>query len=404
MPTKMKQFLTGIFIFISFCCFSQTIASAEYFFNTDPGVGNGNAITINGNTGQIVQTLSIPVNNLSNGFHSLYIRTQGSNNRWSLYDRQNFYLAIIEDTDISNIEYFFDIDNGLETGNLIVANTNSGQLEQTLSIPTASLANGFHSLYVRTQGSNGRWGLYDRQNFYFATIENTTITAAEYFFDIDNGVGNGTALMVNSNSGQLNQNFNIPITGLADGFHSFYLRTQDNAGHWSLYDRRTIYIKDFDFTPDDITNAEYFIDEDPGIGSGTPVTFNDASETSQILNIDTADIEVGDHLFYIRVQDSNGDWSIYDVAEFTVEISLSLNNTLFKTTTIYPNPFENEIAIKINDNVILSEVKIYNNIGQEVYSSSKNKKTLNLSALKSGLYLLNLKTNTGKASFKIIKK
>ena len=400
----MKKFLLLVFTLCSFTAISQSITSAEYFFNTDPGVGNGNLLTTDSNTGVLAQTFNIPTVDLNDGFNHLYIRTKNNDNTWSLYDRTTFYVKGLTQYNITAAEYFYEIDPGVGNGTPLTVNSDAEILSQTFSIPTGDLSNGFHSLYIRTRNNDNAWSLYDRETFYIANFELFTITAAEYFFDEDEGVGNGTALTVDGNSGQLTQVFSIPTNTLSNGFHSFYLRTQDNAGHWSLYDRRTIYIKDFDFTPDDITNAEYFIDEDPGIGSGTPVTFNDASETSQILNIDTADIEVGDHLFYIRVQDSNGDWSIYDVAEFTVEISLSLNNTLFKTTTIYPNPFENEIAIKINDNVILSEVKIYNNIGQEVYSSSKNKKTLNLSALKSGLYLLNLKTNTGKASFKIIKK
>ncbi|WP_372938360.1 T9SS type A sorting domain-containing protein [Seonamhaeicola sp.] len=48
-------------------------------------------------------------------------------------------------------------------------------------------------------------------------------------------------------------------------------------------------------------------------------------------------------------------------------------------------------------------MEIYDTLGKTVYSSSENKSNLDLSNLKSGLYILNLKTNSGAASFKIIK-
>ena len=48
---------------MAMCLFAITsgfaqITSAEYFFDTDPGVGNGTALTISGNT--IDQNLNIP--------------------------------------------------------------------------------------------------------------------------------------------------------------------------------------------------------------------------------------------------------------------------------------------------------------------------------------------------------
>ena len=223
------------------------------------------------------------------------------------------------------------------------------------------------------------------------------------FFNTDPGVGNGTSIAVNSNSGQLTQVFSIPTASLSEGFHSFYLRTQDNDGSWSLYDRQIIYIKDFDLSPDEVSSAEYFIDNDPGVGNGTSIVFGDASQSTQVLNIDSTGLADGDHLFYVRVQDTNGDWSIYDMSLFTIDNSLGIEDSLFKLVKIYPNPFENEISIKLPQSGQIIKTQIYNNLGQTIYRNTENKSALELSNLKSGIYILNLETNLGKASFKIIK-
>lgn len=198
--------------------------------------------------------------------------------------------------------------------------------------------------------------------------------------------------------------FPIPTTSLEEGFHSFYLRTRDNANHWSLYNRQIIYIKDFDFSPDEVTKAEYFIDEDTGIGTGTSIVFGNPSQSTQTLNIDTSGLADGDHLFYVRVQDANGDWSIYDSEIFTIDSNLSTNDSLFKLVKLHPSPFENELNIDAPNTIDIIKTEIYNSLGQTVYTSFKNEKSLKLTHLKSGIYILNLKTKTGQASFKILKK
>ena len=404
MPINMRLLLSSVLVLlICFGTLAQSITLAEYFYDTDPGVGNGTTLIVNGNTGQLTQTFSIPTTSLSDGFHSLYVRTLNSDNNWSLYDRQGFYLKSFNTSNILNAEYFFNTDPGVGNGINLTVSSNSQQLNQTFSIPTSGLSEGFNSLYIRTYNSSNNWSLYDRQTFYLKSFDTFTISAAEYFFNTDPGIGNGTALSVDANTGNLTQTFPIATTGLSEGFHSFYLRTKDNANNWSLYDRQIIYIKDFDFTPDEVNTAEYFIDTDPGVGNGTSIVFGSPSLSAQTLNIDSNGLSEGDHIFYVRVQDSNGDWSIYDSANFTIDSSLGVEDNLFKLTEIYPNPFLNKIKITTPNDIKIIKTEIYNNIGQTVYQSLEDSKTLELSNLKSGIYILNLNTDIGNANFKIVK-
>ncbi len=404
MLINMGRLLSSVFLLFSVCfCFSQTITNAEYFFNTDPGVGNGTALVINSNTGQLTQTFSIPTTGLSDGFHSLYVRTYNSDNNWSLYDRKSFYLKSFLTSNITAAEYFFNTDPGVGNGIALTVNSNTGQLTQTFTIPTNALSEGFHNLYIRTLNTDNSWSLYDREVFYVKHFDAYTITAAEYFFNTDPGIGNGTSLSVDTNSGTLTQTFSIATTGLPEGFHNFYLRTQDSSGNWSLYDRQVIYIKDFDVSPDEISAAEYFIDTDPGVGNGTSVVFSNPSLSTQTLNIDSSGLAEGDHIFYIRVQDTNGDWSIYDSASFNIDASLSTESSLFRLTKLYPNPFSDRLVINTPNNIKITKTEIYDAIGKTVYSNTGHKNILDLTSLNQGIYILNIKTDTGSASFKIVK-
>jgi len=65
------------------------------------------------------------------------------------------------------------------------------------------------------------------------------ITALEYFFDTDPGLGNGSAVAFNS-AGDLTVQFNANINLLSIGKHQLFIRVKDNTGVWS-------YVNETDF-------------------------------------------------------------------------------------------------------------------------------------------------------------
>jgi hypothetical protein len=64
----------------------NNIEGGEYFFDTDPGFGNGTAIPYSGSPGTDLPDFSFGANIgfLSNGAHYLFIRTREVNGKWSL--------------------------------------------------------------------------------------------------------------------------------------------------------------------------------------------------------------------------------------------------------------------------------------------------------------------------------
>lgn len=234
-----------------------------------------------------------------------------------------------------------------------------------------------------------------------------TISSAEYFFNEDPGVGNGTALTVDSNSGELTQNFSISTSGLSEGFNSFYIRTLNDfeAGVWSLYGRELIYIKSFNFIGSEVTDAEYFIDSDPGIGNGTSIEFDDPSLSIQsfVYSTSGSGLSQGVHVFYIRVRNEIGVWSLYDTALFTIDGVLAIEDNLYNTVDIYPNPFINIINMNSSENITVEKVTVYDLNGRIVYQGNKNETTLNLEFVASGVYILELQANNEIGSYKIVK-
>jgi len=64
----------------------DNVQSGEYFFDTDPGFGNGTAIPFGTGLGTNVADFSFgaPLNSLPNGLHYLFVRTREVNGKWSL--------------------------------------------------------------------------------------------------------------------------------------------------------------------------------------------------------------------------------------------------------------------------------------------------------------------------------
>lgn len=180
----MKRILVIVLLLAGSWAAAQSLVRLEYFFDQDPGVGNGTAIGLNSNTGQLEQALSIPISGLSEGIHSLHLRVQTDDGQWSHYDRSVFYISAFSSLDepIIAAEYFFDgPDPGVGNATQIALDANDGELSQSLPLDTEGLAIGTHTVFMRVQGESGLWSLYDKATFTVdpAAIDNTVTASAE---------------------------------------------------------------------------------------------------------------------------------------------------------------------------------------------------------------------------------
>jgi len=315
-------FALVIFSAVTFGQSQKTIQSAEYFWDTDPGEGNGiAAVALDGSFNEVLETAyeaalaSPPIG----GLHLFNIRVKDMDGNWGpVYKRTVATEDSPRNIRITLAEYFWDTDPGEGSATVMVAFDGAFDeaLETALKNPlTTPATGGLHLFNVRVKDENGFWGpVFKRTVAIEDAPRNIKITLAEYFWDTDPGEGSATAMVAFDGAFDealetaLKNPLTTPATG---GLHLFNIRVKDENGDWGPLFKRTVATED---TPRNIkiTLAEYFWDTDPGEGSGTAMVafdgnFNEALETALEAALGSPAIG-GLHLFNVRVRDENGDW------------------------------------------------------------------------------------------------
>jgi hypothetical protein len=307
---------------------ASNIVKAEYFLDTDPGFNQGVNVPI-ATTGTDVAGLVFNVNlaSLSAGFHRLSTRTRDANGKWSLTTNQTFFFEPALAQPLPNVvkaEYFLDTDPGFNLGTNIVLGTPLTDVSGiAFSVNLSSLADGFHRLSVRSKDAYGRWSLTGGQNFFYESVAALStlpnLTRIEYFLNADPGFGLGTAVPVPANTTDAaNVNIAIPIGALSTGFHTMQLRAKSANGRWSLTTVRSFYYEPLPVVAPNVVRAEYFFDNDPGFGLGTPVPVTPPAPDVAGMGIvaNASALADGLHRFSVRTRDASGRWSLVTSSTF----------------------------------------------------------------------------------------
>ncbi len=141
-------------------------------------------------------------------------------------------------------------------------------------------------------------------------VSATDITALEYYYDIDPGMGNGTAVTITPGS-DITKSFIADLSSVDFGFHILYVRGKDENGLWGIP-----YVHPFLKAGGEITHIEYYFDADPGMGSGTAVSFTPGRDVTVNFSPDLSGVSKGQHILYIRGRDENGSWGISHLKPF----------------------------------------------------------------------------------------
>lgn len=314
------------------------IGYVEYFFDVDPGFGNGTPLPVSPGTDIANLPADLPAASLSKGIHRLVIRSRDNLGAWSLSSIKDFYVDAPTPypesaalTDILAAEYFLDEDPGFGNGTSIPVGPAADIIHLQEAVLTGSLPEGIHRVYVRTQNANGIWSLTSVKEWVVITepaYPNSpepagNILAIEYFVDEDPGFGNGTALPVTPEEQMEDLVVAIPASGYTTGIHTLYIRTKNADGVWSLTTVRDFIIEeDFAYpslppSPSDVVLAEYFIDEDPGFGSANAISIASVVDMEGILQgIDISSYASGIHRLYLRTMNAEAGWSLTHHLDF----------------------------------------------------------------------------------------
>jgi hypothetical protein len=132
------------------------------------------------------------------------------------------------------------------------------------------------------------------------------LVEAEYYFNVDPGLGNGMPLSLSQLA--FTGNLELSVEGLATGVHTLYLRVKDARGIWSFYDQQNVAITG-PTTGTMLVAAEYYFDNDPGQGNATALLIPQSSVVDGEFPITLPAGLTGTHSICIRVKDINDQWS-----------------------------------------------------------------------------------------------
>jgi hypothetical protein len=95
----------------------------------------------------------------------------------------------------------------------------------------------------------------------------------------------------------------------------------------------------------------------------------------------------------------NGDLSGH-VRVYDLSTVLKTNDFLVSKFSVFPNPVKKYFTIQLKEKIQFKKVNIYNSLGQFIKSS--NKLTTNILSIKKGVYFLEIETNKGNATKKLV--
>ena len=283
---------------------------------------------------------------------------------------------------VNRAEYFVDNDPGLGKATP-VSFTPGTDITSTFNVSLKNVASGFHTLYVRTRDAQGKWSLTNSSIFLNSEItsQNRTIDKAEYFVDNDPGIGKATAVNITPGA-DITTKFTAPLNSLATGFHTFYVRAHDAQGKWSLTNSSIFFNSEITNANKVLEKAEYYVDNDPGLGKGTAVTVPAGQKDANVnFKVDTRSLSNGVHTLNVRVLDNGKSWSpnsqhIFVVKSGGIENIVSLKYNFIRAgfvsdinTYLIPTPSP---SIDLNFKADLSKLTADQEYTMQIYAVTES--------------------------------
>ena len=144
------------------------VTDAEYFFDTDPGFGNGGKVD-DFSSGR-EQALSVA--NEPTGLHRMYVRAKNYTNNWGIPQMRMVYIMDEKpESKIMDVEYFVDDDPGKGLGKTFpLIPAADVEINDRASLFDVNI--GPHKLFARAKNSLGEWGIPVSADI---TVDNTIV-------------------------------------------------------------------------------------------------------------------------------------------------------------------------------------------------------------------------------------
>lgn len=311
---------------------SITVQQGEFFFDSNPGEGNGTPLlAFDGNWNAALETGIASVASPAVGDHLLYVRMRAADGQWS-----NEYKTVLHVSPsipsraiaVQAGEYYFDNDPGAGAATPLIAFDGDfdSALEQAIASSSFNTL-GAHVLGVRVKGADTNWSATFRSVVQIGpalTARDVRVQQGEFFFDSNPGEGNGTPLIAfDGNWNSALETGTASTTTPAVGDHLLYVRMRSADGIWSNEYKTVLHVSaPITARPVAVHSGEYYWDTDPGAGNGLALTaaddgFDEALEDA--VSSASNNLAAGPHLLGVRMKASDGAWS----AAFRQVVSVS---------------------------------------------------------------------------------
>lgn len=317
------------------------IVEAEYFWDTDPGIGLGTPLlALDGNFEEALETAYENVTTYpGTGVHAFNIRLRDDSNNWG---PAFAVVTNIEDSvtslfpEVTQAEFFWDTDPGAGLATPLLAL--DGNFNEAIEVAFANLntypGSGLHTFNIRALDNNTNWGpvfsvvitLEDS-----VTADFPNLVQGEGYWDTDPGIGNGLPFL--SLDGNFEEaletavNNSIQTFALTLGPHAFYSRLMDDDGNWGPSFGVVVWI-DTSLVPviqsvagpnrlcenDNLSGVAYSTPNDPN----TTYTWTLPSGGTIVSGQGTANITVnwntpGSYTLSVQGCDTNGCGNVFDL-------------------------------------------------------------------------------------------
>lgn len=296
----------------------SNLTQAEYFFDTDPGMGAALPIAGFSASSSIDVNDMIDVSTLTIGMHTLGIRVMDDNLVWSMAEYIPVFVTLTSANIVANLttaEYFFDTDPGMGAATSITL-TASQNIDINDLFPTSALSLGMHTLNIRLRNEFNEWSMVESISIFVtkaSAILVEDIDQVEYFFDTDPGIGLATPLIIPT-AQNIDINELIPTGALSTGMHILNIRIRTTNGEWSLAESVPIYLDQDNL----ITQLEHFVDTDPGVGSATNIAITPPANNLDLdLSVPTSSLGIGSHTLNVRIG-SAASWGLTETITFNL--------------------------------------------------------------------------------------
>ncbi|MBL7772728.1 MAG: peptidoglycan DD-metalloendopeptidase family protein [Chitinophagaceae bacterium] len=270
---------------------SSSVSSFRYWFDD----AFNQAVYVN----EPVDNLNkqIPLNNLSNGLHTIHFQFKGYNDNWSSIS-SNLFINY-KNTNTAKMRYWFD-DNFSQAITNNITSANSYDISPNVNI--ASLTNGLHTFNFQLRTTNAEWSCISSNLFIKLPIETSTNNIVEYWFDDNYTSSIIDTLAAGSVISYLDS---ILVASLSNGLHTINSRFKLSNANWSSISSN-LFIKE-PTTLSPVTEVQYWFDDN--YVSAMTNTLTNSNAINYLDNILVTTLTNGLHTLNTRFKISNDTWS-----------------------------------------------------------------------------------------------